>query len=97
MKRLFIAEKPAIANDIKNAIGGDFEKKHGFFESEKEIITWCYGHIIESVPPEDYNPSYAQWTIDDLPLKMFPLQFRAKESTENHTKIVVDLINRSHC
>jgi len=94
MKRLFIAEKPAIANDLKDAIGGHFEKKDGFFESDSDIITWCYGHIIESVPPEDYNPSYAQWTLEDLPLKMFPLKFRAKESASKQVKTVVDLINR---
>lgn len=94
MKRLFIAEKPAIANDIKTAIGGHFEKKDGFFESDSDIITWCYGHIIESVPPEGYNPSYAQWTLDDLPLKMFPLKYQAKESAAKHVKIVVGLIHR---
>ena len=94
MKRLFIAEKPAIANDLKSAIGGNFEKKDGFFEGQNDIITWCYGHIIESVPPEGYNPSYSNWTIEDLPLKMFPLKYQAKDTAAKHVKTVVDLINR---
>lgn len=94
MKRLFIAEKPAIANDLKTAIGEHFEKKNGFFESDKTLITWCYGHIIESVPPEGYNPQYATWRSEDLPLKMFPLIYQPKQSAAGHVEIVLDLIKR---
>lgn len=95
MKKLFIAEKPAIANDIKTAIGGHFEKKDGYFEGANDVITWCYGHIIESLPPEGYNPVYKNWTLEDLPLKMFPIQHRPKESSAKQVKIIVDLINRT--
>lgn len=50
--RLFIAEKPAVANDIVKALGGNFTRHDGWFESDNAIVTNCFGHIIESQPPE---------------------------------------------
>ncbi len=46
--RLFIAEKPAVANDIVKALGGNFTRHDGWFESDNAIVTNCFGHIIES-------------------------------------------------
>ncbi|MGF7545662.1 DNA topoisomerase III, partial [Klebsiella pneumoniae] len=54
--KLFIAEKPAVANDIVKALGGNFTRHDGWFESDNTIVTNCFGHIIESQPPENYNP-----------------------------------------
>lgn len=53
--KLFIAEKPAVANDIVKALGGNFTRHDGWFESDNAIVTNCFGHIIESQPPENYN------------------------------------------
>ncbi|OWS82587.1 DNA topoisomerase III, partial [Escherichia coli] len=50
--KLFIAEKPAVANDIVKALGGNFTRHDGWFESDNAIVTNCFGHIIESQPPE---------------------------------------------
>ena len=50
--KLFIAEKPAVANDIVKALGGNFTRHDGWFESDNTIVTNCFGHIIESQPPD---------------------------------------------
>nr|AQZ21078.1 DNA topoisomerase 3 [Escherichia coli] len=50
--KLFIAEKPAVANDIVKALGGNFTRHDGWFESDNTIVTNCFGHIIESQPPK---------------------------------------------
>lgn len=93
--RLFIAEKPAVANDIIKALGGNFTRKDGYSESGSDIVTNCFGHIIESKPPEDYNPAYKTWSLETLPLKLFPVLYQPKESAAKQVKIIVDLINRS--
>lgn len=59
--RLFIAEKPAVANDIVKALGGNFTRHDGWFESDNAIVTNCFGHIIESQldwPPESPDNQY---------------------------------------
>jgi DNA topoisomerase III len=92
--RLFIAEKPAVANDIIKALPGNFTRKDGYSESSSDIVTNCFGHIIESQPPENYDPSYKTWALDTLPLKLFPVKYQPKESTAKQVKIIVDLIKR---
>ncbi len=72
--KLFIAEKPAVANDIVKALGGNFTRHDGWFESDNTIVTNCFGHIIESQPPENYNPEYKEWKIETLPLRLYPLE-----------------------
>jgi len=38
--RLFIVEKPAVANDIVKALGGNFSRKDGYFESGSDIVSY---------------------------------------------------------
>ncbi len=94
MKRLFITEKPAVANDIIKALGGGFNRKDGYSESDSDIVTNCFGHIIESQPPENYNPDYKQWSLETLPLQLYPVKYQPKESTAKQVKIILDLIKR---
>lgn len=92
--RLFIAEKPAVANDIVKALGGDFTRKDGYFESGTDIVTNCFGHIIESQPPENYNPAYKLWSLQTLPLKLFPVKYQPKESSAHQVKTIIELLKR---
>ncbi|MGU5146305.1 toprim domain-containing protein, partial [Escherichia coli] len=54
--RLFIAEKPSLAKAIFEGLGGNpnTEKKNGYFEHGSDVVTWCYGHMLELYDPEDY-------------------------------------------
>lgn len=93
--RLFIAEKPAVANDIVKALGGNFSRKDGYFESGSDIVTNCFGHIIESQPPENYNPDYKVWSLNTLPLKLYPVKYQPKESAANQVKTILELLKRN--
>lgn len=92
--KLFIAEKPAVANDIIKALGSSFTRKDGYSESTTDIVTNAFGHIIESQPPENYNPAYKEWKTETLPLKLFPVQYQPKESAVKQVKIILELIKR---
>ncbi|MXC87590.1 type IA DNA topoisomerase [Escherichia coli] len=93
--KLFIAEKPAVANDIVKAIGGNFTRHDGWFESDNAIVTNCFGHIIESQPPENYNPEYKEWKIETLPLRLYPVKYQPVESAEKQVKTIIELIRRA--
>ncbi len=92
---LYIAEKPSVAKDIAKALGGYFQKKNGYLESADHIVTWCYGHLLKSIEPEDYHPAYAQWKAEDLPLQLYPLRYEPIAGKEAHTQTVIDLIHRA--
>lgn len=93
--KLFIAEKPDLAKAIVNGIGGHFEKKDGYFESTNDIVTWCYGHLLELKKPEEFDPIYKTWTMESLPLRLYPVQLQPKEASKKQTKIVLDLIKNA--
>ncbi|EHZ0465453.1 DNA topoisomerase 3 [Salmonella enterica subsp. enterica serovar Derby] len=93
--KLFIAEKPAVANDIVKALGGNFTRHDGWFESDNTIVTSCFGHIIESQPPENYNPEYKEWKIETLPLRLYPVKYQPVESAEKQVKTIIELIRRA--
>ena len=92
--RLFIAEKPAVAADIVKALGGSFTRHEGYFESATDIVSFCVGHVLEMVPPEQIDPAYAKWSLDTLPLKLYPVQLQPKASVAKQANILVKLIKR---
>lgn len=70
-KTLVIAEKYLAACDIANALKCT-EHKDGYIEGESYIITWADGHLIGFQYPEEYNPEYKEWKLEQLPLEFNP-------------------------
>lgn len=66
--RLFICEKPSQARDIANAMDESFDKEDGFLKSKSIIITWCFGHLLELAPPDDYCDNLKPWRVSVLPV-----------------------------
>lgn len=58
-------------------------------------MTNCFGHIIESQPPENYNPEYKEWKIETLPLRLYPVKYQPVESAEKQVKTIIELIRRT--
>lgn len=92
--RLWIAEKPSVASDIVKALGGSFTRHDGYAESSTDIVSFCVGHVLEMVPPEVINPAYATWSLDTLPLKLYPVQLQAKENVARQANALIRLIKR---
>jgi DNA topoisomerase-3 len=66
-KKLIIAEKPSVANDIARALGG-FTKQDGFFESEEYVLSSAVGHLLEIAAPEEYEVKRGKWSFAHLPV-----------------------------
>lgn len=73
MRALLIAEKPSLMKEIRDAYN-----KHG----HKDQITFksFAGHTMTLQEPQDYNPAWAKWSIDVLP--MVPDQFKYKPTKD---------------
>ena len=65
-KKLIITEKPSVAQDYAKvfSVSG---RNNGYIENDKYVITWCVGHLVEMVYPEQYDIKYKKWTLEDLP------------------------------
>ncbi|MCR5812913.1 MAG: DNA topoisomerase 3 [Desulfovibrio sp.] len=56
--RLFLAEKPSLARTLAEALGPS-QKKAGYLQcGQHDLITWCFGHLLELAQPEAYNPAW---------------------------------------
>ena len=69
--KLIIAEKRNVATAIATAIDGIQESKDGYVKKGDYYITWASGHLLSLKEPEDYDPKFKKWNIQDLPFN-FP-------------------------
>ena len=95
--RLFIAEKPDLAKAIVAGLGGQFTKKDGYYinNSGNDVVTWCYGHMLQLLDPEDYDEKYKHWNLDDLPFVFLPPKRKVNKKTSKQTKVIKDLLKQS--
>ncbi|MCM3110542.1 DNA topoisomerase III [Lederbergia lenta] len=67
MKSLVLAEKPSVARDLARVLGCTNKQKQ-YIEGPKYIVTWALGHLVELKMPEDYDPQFKTWKMEDLPI-----------------------------
>lgn len=67
--RLFIAEKPSVAQAIIAELGSS-ERKDGYVVTRtNDLVSWCFGHLLEMAEPEAYLKSESKfWNEGDLPI-----------------------------
>ena len=64
--KLVIAEKPSVAQSLAVVIGA--ARKDGYLEGNGWRVSWCVGHLAGLADADAYNPDYAKWRYDDLPI-----------------------------
>ena len=94
-KRLILTEKPSVASDIADALGG-FEKKIDYYESEDSFITWAVGHLVQLAEPEDYNRDYKYWTLQSLPILPSHFNLKPIAKAEGRLKTISSLAKKSN-
>ena len=93
-KHLIIAEKPSVAKDIAKALGGCKDEKE-YLESENNIITWAVGHLVEFIAPEEIDPKYKAWKLEDLPIIPKSFSLKAKDKCTTRLRIIAKLAKRA--
>lgn len=74
--RLVIAEKPSVAGAIAPVIGAT-TRKDGYTEGNGYYVSWCFGHLIGQLFPDEYGSQWSgSWSFDMLP--MIPEKWKYK-------------------
>ena len=92
-KKLIITEKPSVAQDYAKvfSVSG---RNNGYIENDKYVITWCVGHLVEMVYPEQYDIKYKKWTLEDLPFLPEKYKYDIIPSVKQQYEIVHNLLHR---
>ena len=94
--KLFISEKPSLARAIAAGIGvGKNFDGYISLNAGKEIVTWCFGHILENFNPDDYSEKYLRWRMEDLPIIPAQWKLKVKSDAAKQFKIIRDLIGKA--
>ncbi len=93
-KSLYIAEKPSVAREFAQALGGHLKSCEGYMESEEAVVTWCVGHLVTMSYPEAYDEKYKRWSLDTLPFIPEEWKYEVIESAKKQFQIVSGLLNR---
>jgi DNA topoisomerase III len=88
-KTLVIAEKPSVGQDLARVLKGPFKKNEGWLEGPDHVITWAVGHLVQLAEPDEYDPKFKRWRMDDLPIvpEHFKLVVRDERSRKQMTVV----------
>jgi len=91
--KLCIAEKPSVARDLAKILGAS-TKKDGYFEGNGYWVSWTFGHLCTLKEPEDYNPVWKQWRVEDLPIvpDSFGIKVISNDGVKKQFEVIKQLV-----
>jgi DNA topoisomerase III len=92
-KALILTEKPSVARDIAEALGG-FTEHEGYWEGDAYLLTFAVGHLFELLEPEELDPRYKRWTLDVLPILPEEFQLKKKKGQSDRVRVIEKLAQR---
>ena len=92
-KKLIIAEKPSVANDIARALGG-FTRNGDYYESDEMVLSSAVGHLLELAVPEEYEVKKGKWSFANLPVVPPHFDLAPIEKSESRLNLLLRLIKR---
>ncbi len=92
-KKLIIAEKPSVANDIASALGG-FTRHGDYYENNDYVLSSAIGHLLELVAPEGVEVKRGKWSFANLPVIPPHFDLQPIERSHDRLKLLVRLLKR---
>lgn len=90
--KLVIAEKPSVAQSLAAVIGAA-ARKDGYLEGNGWRVSWCVGHLAGLADADAYNPDYAKWRYDDLPILPEHWQMVVSKDKKKQFDVLKQLMN----
>ena len=69
-------------------------RRNGYLESEKWIITWCVGHLVTMSYPDKYDEKLKLWRLETLPFIPEDWKYEIIPAVQNQFNIVKELMQR---
>lgn len=93
--RLFIAEKPSLGRAIAQYLpvgGRPVGSPATHLVCGGDVVTWCFGHLLEMAEPERYGAEFKKWSFDALPIVPEHWKLEPKQSAQAQIKVIRGLL-----
>ena len=90
--KLVIAEKPSVAQSLAAVIGATV-RKDGYLEGNGWRVSWCVGHLAGLADADSYDPKYAKWRYEDLPILPKHWQMAVGKDKKKQFDVLKQLMN----
>ncbi|WP_296258008.1 MULTISPECIES: DNA topoisomerase III [unclassified Pseudomonas] len=91
--RLYLCEKPSQARDIARVLHAN-RRGDGCLQGNEVAVTWCVGHLLETAPPDAYDPRYKHWSLEHLPIIPNDWRMVVKAKVASQLKVISHLLRR---
>lgn len=99
MYELIIAEKKDAALQAAKALSGTYKSFNGYIvgENDNRIYTWAIGFLVQLAEPATYDPKWANWEWDSLPMipQTIKTEIIPNEYTKKQANVIKELAHRS--
>lgn len=92
-KTVVLAEKPSVGKDIAKVLRCH-KQGNGYFEGDRYVVTWAFGHLVTHADPEAYGEQYKTWRLEELPLLPDRLKLVVIKKTSRQFQQVKQLMSR---
>jgi DNA topoisomerase-3 len=84
-----------MAAEIAKCLPGPVSRKDGYINTGGGIVTWGYGHILRQAEPDEYDPKYERWRVEDLPIIPQSWKLFVADSCKKQFEIIKSLIDQA--
>lgn len=84
-----------MAAEIAKCLPGPVSRKDGYITTGDGVITWGYGHILRQAEPDEYDPKYEKWRVEDLPIIPQTWKLLVADSCKKQFEIIKNLIGQA--
>ena len=92
--RLFVAEKPSLGRAIAAELGVT-QNNQNFQVCGSDVVTWCFGHLLEQYDPDDYDEAWKPWRRSSLPMIPREWRLKPKESALTQLQVINHLLSEA--
>ncbi|QSR86659.1 DNA topoisomerase III [Candidatus Methylacidiphilum infernorum] len=93
-KTLVIAEKPSVAQDIAEALGGFPKGRKDIYENDRMIISSAVGHVVELCLPAEMDSRHKQWSLSNLPILPSSFSLKPIPKHKDRLNLLLSLLHR---
>ncbi|PXF30451.1 DNA topoisomerase III [Pokkaliibacter plantistimulans] len=92
--QLILCEKPSQAKEIASLVGAS-KRGEGCLLGNGVIVTWCIGHLLRMAEPDELNPDWAEWRLEQLPMIPSEWTMRVDRDKAKQFKAIKSLLSQA--